>query len=217
MNRFMVFSDDSKGNRYKAMVLARDRCAEAMDAGDIHALAERLSLPGPNAAGSIGFMAFDRHLVFDSKKCLLSALDGKELSIQEEIIVLRYLSNGGRNLGGLATRPGKFLSFRDFPGGLGYEEPFRARTVVPLARKIGSDIERLKRNLEGFMWRPFDAGDFGAMINIIGSVDMALVYRMPDDEFSAEASIMFGLGVKLIFDVEDLVVISEIVCRSLWK
>jgi len=110
---------------------------------------------------------------------------------------------------------GQWISFRDFPGGQFYWEPFRSRTVKPLVDCFGGDLDRLCRALDVFDWEPFDAGDFAAKVQAVGDISLILVYYRGDEEFPPEAEILFDAAARHVYGAEDAAVLATRLCRGL--
>jgi hypothetical protein len=132
--------------------------------------------------------------------------------VKVQILVFRYL------LCDSALRPsGKLISYRELPGGSFYMGPFRGRTVVPLVKMIGNDVKELRRRMDRFTWRDIGKGDFGAAVNLIGVLEMVLLYHAGDEEFSPDADILFDEQVKRVYSAEDAAVMAGMVCGKLMR
>lgn len=133
-----------------------------------------------------------------------------KIKISDKISILHYLLT---DIPIIIT--GKLINFRDLSGGNFYWQPFLSRTINPLIKRIGNNIDLLKNNLNRFDWEKNDTGDFSAKIHIIGKVYIILVYYLGDEEFQPDANILFDEGIKNIFDTEDVAVLSSRICLSL--
>jgi hypothetical protein len=141
---------------------------------------------------------------------LKNAADGKDAKPADRLLALHYLRCE------LPVKPaGELISFRDFSGGQFYYQPFLARTVIPLAGRFGNDLEQLKKNLGRFDWTPLNLGDFAAEIHALGALSVTLIYRLGDDEFPAEAEVLFDASAKRIFEAEDAAVTAGRICIGL--
>jgi len=107
------------------------------------------------------------------------------------------------------------ISFRQLTGGQFYWEPFVSRSVRPLVRQIGNNLELLRKNLDKFDWEPVSLGDFGARIHTIGKLYLTLVYRLGDDEFPAAADLLFDACIKRVYNAEDAAVLANRICMEL--
>ena len=110
---------------------------------------------------------------------------------------------------------GELISFREFPGGQFYYEPFLSKTIKPLINMYGNDIESIKRCMAKFDYEEVNLGDFGATIQSFGPFEITLIYRLGDDEFPVDAEVLFDSSFKRIFVAEDASVIASRICIGL--
>jgi len=141
---------------------------------------------------------------------VLDADSGKPIKSGDQLLVLHYL---------LCEAPvvlaGTLISFRGYPEGQFYWQPFQARTVNPLLGRIGNDLDLLREHLNRFDWEPVDIGDFGARIHIIGPLELTLSYHLGDDEFPPSADVLFDACITKIFVAEDAAVLASRICLGL--
>ncbi len=137
--------------------------------------------------------------------------ENKSAKPNDKILLLHYL---------LCEVPiaetGKLISFRELPSGQFYWQPFLARTINPLTKRIGNDVELLKKHLNRFDWEEIKIGDFGAKIHAFGNVFLTLVYHHGDEEFPPEFSVFFDSSINRVFSsTEDAVVLASRICIGL--
>ena len=134
----------------------------------------------------------------------------KPVKTGDQLLVLHYL------LCESAVIPtGKLISFRGYPEGQFYWQPFQARTVNPLLGRIGNNLELLKEHLSRFDWEPVAMGDFGTRIHIIGPLWLTLSYHLGDDEFPPSADVLFDACITQVFVAEDVAVLASRICLGL--
>ncbi len=161
--------------------------------------------------GTVGLLAFGMNLILHLPDFQLFRADtGEPAKSTDQILVLHYL---------LCDSPivptGELISFRGFPEGQFYWQPFLARTVNPLIRRIGNDLELLRKNLHRFDWEAVAIGDLGAQIHALGKLYMTLIYYRGDDEFSPTADVLFDACIKQVFVAEDVAVLASRICLGL--
>ena len=161
--------------------------------------------------GIVRLRAFGTDMVLRQSDFRLFPLGSDEPAKSvDRILVLHYL---------LCDLPihvtGELISFRQLTGGQFYWEPFVSRSVRPLVRGIGNNLELLRKNLDTFDWEPLSLGDLGARIHIIGKLHLTLVYRLGDDEFPPTADLLFDAGIKRIYNAEDAAVLASRICMEL--
>jgi hypothetical protein len=110
----------------------------------------------------------------------------------------------------------ELIPFREFPGGMFYFEPFLSRTVRPLVKRYGNNLEKLKETLSYLDYEELELGDFGARIHCFGCIYITLIYRLGDEEFPAEAELLFNRPAKHALSAEDAVVMAARICFRLF-
>ena len=177
---------------------------------DLPARCANLGLPEPQQ-GVIKLRAFGEDMVLrESDFQLFSAGSETPAKSADRILLLHYL---------LCEMPLHItiglISFRELTGGQFFWGPFRARSVQPLLRKIGGDLELLENNLNCFDWQPVSLGDLGARIHVFGKVYLTLVYRAGDEELSPAADLLFDACIKRVYEAEDATVLASRICLNL--
>ena len=166
---------------------------------------------GKSESGRVKIYAFGCDYILNPNTLDLTiASSGQPASPGDQILILHYL---------LCDVPieeaGKLITFRDMPGGQFYWDPFLSRSIKPLLKRIGNNIDILKTNLNRFWWQPFEAGDFAAKIHAIGKIYAYLVYHIGDEEFPAAAEMLFDFSIKRIYGSEDVAFIASRICIEL--
>ncbi len=170
-----------------------------------------LKLPAP-VDGRLKLRAFgtDFELTTDAFE-LVNSKTGAPAKEGDRILILHLL------LCDLPLTPSdELITFRDFPGGAFYLEPFLSRTVKPLVKRYGNRLDDLKVAMSRFDFQPLEHGDFSARIHAIGCLYVTLIYRLGDDEFPAEAELFFNMPVKRAFCAEDAAVLAGRICFGLF-
>lgn len=178
---------------------------------DLLARCAALKLPAP-VDGRLKLRAFgiDFELTTDTFELLMSKT-GAPAKEADRILILHLL------LCELPFNPSdELITFRDFPGGAFYLEPFLSRTVKPLVKRYGNRLADLKTAMNRFDFQPLELGDFSARIHAVGCLYVTLVYRLGDDEFPAEAELFFNAPVKRAFCAEDAAVLAGRICFGLF-
>lgn len=170
----------------------------------------QLGLPIPEN-GTLRLRTFGKNMLLDvSDFSLVDADSAKPVKLGDQVLVLHYL------LCETSVIPAdKLISFRGYPEGQFYWQPFQARTVRPLLGRIGNDLDLLREHLERFDWEPVEMGDFGARIHIIGPLSLTLAYHLGDDEFPPTADVLFDACITQVFVAEDVAVLASRICLGL--
>jgi hypothetical protein len=178
---------------------------------DLPARCAALKLPAP-VDGRLKLRAFgiDFELTADTFE-LLVRKTGAPAKEADRILILHLL------LCELPLTPSdELITFRDFPGGAFYLEPFLSRTVRPLVKRYGNRLDDLKAAMNRFDFQLLEHGDFSARIHAVGCLYVTLIYRLGDDEFPAEAELFFNAPVKRAFCAEDAAVLAGRICFGLF-
>lgn len=201
----------SPSNKQLAEAEAARLAAASLAGVDLAKRCRLLGLPEPGADGCVAMRLFgqDVRIVPPAFDVLLAAT-GQPVKTGDRILALHYLQRD------LPVSPtGSYITFRDLPGGQFYFSPFRSRSITPLLKRIGNDLDLLRRHLSRFDWQPAQMGDFAARIHAVGCIEATLVYHLGDDELPAEAELLFDACVKRVFCTEDAAAIGSRICLGL--
>jgi len=135
---------------------------------------------------------------------------GAPAKLGDQILLLHYLLSEVP-----MERTGDLITFRQLPGGQFYWEPFLSRSVRPLVKRIGNDLNLLRKNLDRFDWQLAPLGDLAARVHTLGKLEVTLVYRQGDEEFSPTAEVLFDSCVKRIYGAEDVAFMASRICLGL--
>lgn len=124
---------------------------------------------------------------------------GEEPPIVHQILLLHYLTLAS----GLPPR-GRWAAFHELPGGTFHYSHFRARAVVPLARRFGAqpaEVLTAGRELGG---RPFSAGNAGVVLPALPRVEVGIVVWRGSEEFPPAANLVYDTAAATYLSTEDL-------------
>jgi len=169
-----------------------------------------IGLPTPNKE-EIRFKAFGMNLLFHIPSFQLSQIDSDDpLTLSDQLLVMHYLTQNKP-----LKETDEKISFKGYPEGQFYWQTYITRSVKPLVGFIGNDLELLKTNLQRFDWEPEKLGDFAAKIHLIGKLYMFLVYHLGDEEFPAEANVLFDACIKQVYLAEHVAILGSSICVGL--
>jgi len=109
----------------------------------------------------------------------------------------------------------ELIDFRQLEGGEGYYAAFKKRTIDVILRKYGEKPEMLVGSGERLGGRASDIGDFSITVEVFEHIPVVIALWKGDEEFGPEANILFDRNISGVFCTEDIVVITEVVARSL--
>lgn len=182
--------------------------------GDWPARCRRLGLPDPATTdGAIRIDVLGMTLEFRAPEFQAVILGtGKPPKPADHLLALHYL------LGEVPVSPTKeWITFREFPGGQFYWEPFLSRSIKPLIGRMGNDLGLLKEHLSRFAVKVESLSDGGiqAVAQALGAIELMLVYRPGDDEFPASADVLFDSCARRVLCAEDAAALASRFCIGL--
>ena len=122
-----------------------------------------------------------------------------EVPIQEQILILHYM---------LSPAPpplsDNWVSYREIPGASFYYSAFVKRAIDPLKKVFGQNVEGLLQAGEILGGKIIDSGDAGYEFRLFPNLPVRLILWAADDEFPAEASIVFNENIGDILSPEDI-------------
>lgn len=135
-----------------------------------------------------------------------------ELPVFARILILHYLGNPAQ-----AQETGKFISYKELPGGGIYIQPFTNRAIRPMVHFFGEQPGKLidvAKSIGGF---PVKMGDAGITINAFPKIPVTLVLWGADEEFPASGNILFDSSASDFLPTEDYAVLASFVVMTLKK
>ena len=122
-----------------------------------------------------------------------------EVPIQEQILVLHYL---------MASDPpglsGEWVAYREIPGASFYNSAFIKRAIDPMKKVFGQDPDSFERAAGRLRGTAIEPGDVGFEFDVFPKVPMQIILYAGDDEFPAEAGILFDRSVQRVLSPEDI-------------
>ena len=134
----------------------------------------------------------------------------KEIPLQEQVLILHYLM--------VAETPdltGKWVSYREIPGASFYFGAFVKRAVDPLKKVFGQNISGFCQAAEKLQARKIENGDAGFEFQMFPAVPLQLILWEGDNEFPAEANILFDKTIGRMLSPEDVAWLAGMVVYRL--
>jgi len=159
----------------------------------------------------VKFLADEYSVDLENRKVLSLSCNvpAKDFTV---ILILHYLI---KRLNGLPDLTGEWLDFKELSGIEGYNSAFRKRVIEPIIRKYAANPEGLLAILDRFPSKRVDQADIGIVIEVFEQVAAMVLFWRPDEEFGAEANLLFDKSIAQIFCTEDIVVLAESIARQL--
>ena len=116
----------------------------------------------------------------------------KEVEITNHILILHYLTEvcGVQSIG-------TWISFRELPGGNNHYGSFKQEAIEPLAKRYGNSPEEFERTCQALGGKKLPLGDIAYAIPVFPKLELALILWLADEEFSAQANILYNSNVIL--------------------
>jgi hypothetical protein len=139
-----------------------------------------------DADGDFRLDFFWRQYVIDGGDFGVRRADSEETPSFIASLILTYLVTADG-----ATPSGRWIGFRELPDGMFYVQAFRGYSGGRLVREIEGGVEAFRRGAEALGGEPLDIGDAAYAFGVLPRVRLALAYWEGDDEFPAQASVLF--------------------------
>jgi len=146
-------------------------------------------IPFLNRIYQVGFPRFE----FED-----TAEQEKEIPLQEQVLILHYMSATE-----IPQATGNWVSYREIPGGAFYFGAFIKRAVEPLKKVFGQNIAGFSKAAGKLHARKIANGDAAFEFKALPVVPLQLILWTGDEEFPAEANILFDSTIGQILPPED--------------
>lgn len=124
----------------------------------------------------------------------------------ERILFLRYLTDGYYN-----EPHGNFIPYRELPWGEVYLRQFTLRCINRFSYSYGARPEILKKVMGKLPSKSIKSGDLGFELDFMKGLKIRLSLWLPDEEFPANAQVLFSDNFKQAFTAEDVAGIGDVV------
>jgi hypothetical protein len=134
----------------------------------------------------------------------------KTVSLVSRALLLHYLVRADGS-----PLTGKWVGYKDIPGGLLYASVFARRVTEPLEKKFGRAAKSLADMGTKLGGRPGEIGDASLLIQALPCILMQYVIWEGDDEFPPNAQLLFDASVDHYLPLEDIVVLGQMATSRL--
>lgn len=138
--------------------------------------------------------------------------DGTICPEELQILFLDYLVRGD---GSPAT--GKWIGFQELPDGMFYRHAFQGYSGDQLVRDFAGDIGAFREAAAGLDGTPLEMGDAAFAFDVMPRVSLAVVWWAGDDEFPANATVLFDSASSRYLPTDGLAIVGRMLCRKLAK
>jgi len=134
----------------------------------------------------------------------------KVVSLVTRVLLLHYLIRADGN-----PLAGKWVAYKDIPGGLLYAGVFARRVTEPLQRKFGKSARLFKETGIRSGGEPVEVGDASFILKAFPYVPLQYVLWEGDEEFPPSAQLLFDASVDHYLTLEDIVVHGQVTTERL--
>ncbi len=147
-----------------------------------------------------------RYLVNHSSGEVRNMHGGSGVSPHLQIIFLHYLAAAD----GTALS-GRWITFKELPGGGIYVEPYRKRAILPLTRYFGSKPEKFMEVGLSLGGEAQNFGDFSLKLRPFPRVPIVFIFWKGDEEFAPSAGILYDASASHYLPTEDYALLPGLI------
>ena len=129
----------------------------------------------------------------------------KVVSLVTRILLLHYLIRADGN-----PLTGRWVAYKDIPGGLLYAGVFARRVTEPLQRRFGKSAKTFKEAGIKSGGEPVEVGDASFILRAFPRVPLQYILWEGDEEFPPSAQLLLDASVDHYLSLEDIVVLGQV-------
>ena len=134
----------------------------------------------------------------------------KVVSLVTRILLLHYLIRADGN-----PLTGKWVAYKDIPGGFLYAGVFSRRVTEPLQRRFGKSAKSFKETGIQSRGESVEIGDASFILHAFPCVPLQYVLWEGDEEFPPSVQLLFDASVDHYLTLEDMVVLGQVTAGRL--
>jgi hypothetical protein len=123
---------------------------------------------------------------------------GKLIPLQEQVLILHYIGADE-----LPEPMGRWIAYREIPGAAFYMAAFVKRAIDPLKKVFGTNLAGLTTAAGRLDALPVATGDAAFQFRVFPKIDLQVILWQGDEEFDAEANVVFDAAAGRILSPED--------------
>ncbi len=131
-------------------------------------------------------------------------MEGRPASPERQALLLMYLK-----LADGAPVEGKWLAYRELPGGMFYAQAFNGYAERRLARAFDGDLAALEQAARKLGGERLSLGHAAFEFAVLPRAHLAAVYWLGDEDFPPNASILFDAAASHYLTVDALAVVGS--------
>lgn len=178
-------------------------------AADPAALAERSRVPYADGKFSLTLLGRPVTVSWPDMVSRFSD-DGTETASNTRILLARLLLEGA-----LTPAKGLFLAYTDMPWGNVYAQQFRGRCILRMAGTYGSNLPGFEKAAASVAGVAAESGDRSFDLPFLPGLTVRLILWEGDEEFPAQAQILFSDNFSAAFGAEDIAVVGDVLLNAM--
>lgn len=171
----------------------------------VEALLRRVPELRPDGDGSYLLRHFARPYRYDPATGLVTAADGGYATVLQRLNIYTLLAYCQAD----AVPTGRWVPFRDVPGAGPFAPAFQRGNLEPFAATFSGHADALRQAAETLGGTFLPKGDVGFQLHAFDCIPMQFYFWDSDDEFPAQANILFDSGVGRFIHVESTVTLAS--------
>jgi len=134
----------------------------------------------------------------------------KTISLVTRILILHYLIKADGS-----SLTGKWVPYKDIPGGMLYAPVFARRVTEPLIKEFGNSAKRFKEAGLKMGGSLLEIGDASLMVQALPHIPLQYVLWEGDEEFPPSLQLLFDSSIDHYLSLEDMVVLGQMTAGRL--
>ncbi|HSD85571.1 MAG TPA: DUF3786 domain-containing protein [Anaerolineae bacterium] len=163
--------------------------------------------------GNLRVEFFRRKYVIDQTEWLVTRGDGEVAPsslLQSLLLTYLYIADG--------TPPiDRWVGFRELPNGLFYAQAFQGYTGAVLIHELQGEVAQFKQASEKLQGVPLPIGNAGYVFQVLPRLRLAVVMWAGDDEFPAQAQVLFPESAAHYLVTDGLAIIGSLLIGQIVK
>lgn len=179
--------------------------AEELRGQPMESILQRVPELQPDGPGRYRLCHFGRPYWYDSATGLVTAADGGYATVLQRLNIYTLLAYSQPD----AAPTGQWVPFRDVPGAGPYAPAFQRGNLEPFAATFAGHTDALRQAALSLGGTALPKGDVGFQLDAFDCIPMRFYFWDGDDEFPAQANILFDAGVGQFIHVESTVTLAS--------
>ncbi len=183
---------------------------------DVGLLAKRAG--GERCGDGIALFLFATPLCITVPGFEVQSPEGAACREETQLLVLDYLARASTVVANSTTPPAiepTWIGFQELPHGTFYAKAFRSYTSDELEARLNGGTDQFERACTQFGGLAFPLGDAAYKFRAFPHIHLALVWWAGDDEFPANATVLFDRSAARALPIDGMAVLGRLLCHGI--